>query len=382
MSNSDVELSIERAPSACPSPSRSPSVRPGARSAPFKARSKSRSTSAAPVDVESESKREEAPTPVEPVATTSASSRPKVKSKSKSSSVKEVDDKPAKAKPVKSAPSHKRRKDTTGGPVKKRPRVILSDDESDEEEAPAPAQSGGKSHAQAAESSEKENEHHSGGAGKQRSGNADSKKPVGKKRRTKDEKDDDDNGASTITKKASSSALTRKVTSSHSKGAATLDKPPVPTRELDLSTLPLPLQEMQGMLIETLATSRASSMPPSSLYTALMSSRPALKEYQSTRHEGLMEKKEWMGVIEDVLEAGWSSSGVFGKVESTIKDAADHQLESQWFYVPEKDEDEERASLIRSMMPRPGKRSETKKSKQYYWRPLGKISRWDPEDDL
>lgn len=60
----------------------------------------------------------------------------------------------------------------------------------------------------------------------------------------------------------------------------------------------------------------------------------------------------------------------------------DHQLEAQWFYVPEKDEDEERATLIRSMMPRPGKRNETKKSKQYYWRPLGKISRWDPEDDL
>lgn len=60
----------------------------------------------------------------------------------------------------------------------------------------------------------------------------------------------------------------------------------------------------------------------------------------------------------------------------------DHQLEAQWFYVPEKDQDQERATLIRSMMPRPGKRNETKKSKQYYWRPLAKISRWDPEDDL
>lgn len=42
----------------------------------------------------------------------------------------------------------------------------------------------------------------------------------------------------------------------------------------------------------------------------------------------------------------------------------------------------ERASLIRSMMPRAGKRSETKKYKQYYWRPLGKISRWDDEDAM
>ena len=38
--------------------------------------------------------------------------------------------------------------------------------------------------------------------------------------------------------------------------------------------------------------------------------------------------------------------------------------------------------LVRSMMRRPGKRSETKKAKHYYWRPLPKISRWDAEDEL
>ena len=38
--------------------------------------------------------------------------------------------------------------------------------------------------------------------------------------------------------------------------------------------------------------------------------------------------------------------------------------------------------VVRSMMRRPGKRSETKKAKQYYWRPLPKISRWDAEDEL
>lgn len=74
--------------------------------------------------------------------------------------------------------------------------------------------------------------------------------------------------------------------------------------------------------------------------------------------------------------------GVFGKVESSGKDDSGRSLEAQWFYVPEMDEDQERATLIRSMMPRPAKRSETKKYKQYYWRPLDKISRWDPEDDL
>ena len=64
------------------------------------------------------------------------------------------------------------------------------------------------------------------------------------------------------------------------------------------------------------------------------------------------------------------------------QDNANRPLEAQWFYVPELDEDQERATLIKAMMPRPAKRSETKKYKQYYWRPLDKISKWDPEDEL
>ena len=67
-----------------------------------------------------------------------------------------------------------------------------------------------------------------------------------------------------------------------------------------------------------------------------------------------------------------------------VQDATDHELalEARWFYDPDRDEDGERAMLVRSMMRRPGKRSETKKAKHYYWRPLPKISRWDAEDEL
>ncbi|EMD38380.1 hypothetical protein CERSUDRAFT_36743, partial [Gelatoporia subvermispora B] len=138
--------------------------------------------------------------------------------------------------------------------------------------------------------------------------------------------------------------------------------------------------ELQGMLIETLATSRASSLPASALYSALIATRPALKELSNSQGEKVA-KKEWVCAIEAALEAGRIQSGVFGKVES-VQAAADHTLEAQWFYQPEEDQDQERATLLRSIMPRPGKRSETKKCKQYYWRPLAKISRWDPEDDL
>ena len=67
-----------------------------------------------------------------------------------------------------------------------------------------------------------------------------------------------------------------------------------------------------------------------------------------------------------------------------MQDVADQELtlEARWFYDPDRDEDGQRAMLVRSMMRRPGKRSEAKKAKHYYWRPLPKISRWDAEDEL
>jgi len=108
-----------------------------------------------------------------------------------------------------------------------------------------------------------------------------------------------------------------------------------------------------------------------------MQSYPSLKS-RGTEHECLE-------IMERVLEGGTvagGGSGVFGKVQRNGKDESDPPLEAQWFYVPERDQDQERAQLIRSMMPRPAKRTETKKYKQYYYRPLEKISRWDPEDEL
>ncbi|KAJ7254079.1 hypothetical protein B0H12DRAFT_1050868 [Mycena haematopus] len=135
--------------------------------------------------------------------------------------------------------------------------------------------------------------------------------------------------------------------------------------------------ELCGMLIECMATSRASSLPMSTLYRTVMQSYPSLKSRGT--------EDECLELVERVLEGGTVAgrgSGVFGKVQRSGKDELDPPLESQWFYVPERDPDQERAQLIRSMMPRPAKRTETKKYKQYYYRPLEKISRWDPEDEL
>ena len=70
-------------------------------------------------------------------------------------------------------------------------------------------------------------------------------------------------------------------------------------------------------------------------------------------------------------------------MRSFVQDEGGKPLPPRYFYVPDRDVDQERAALLRNMMPRAaGRRSESMKYKQYYWKPLGKWSRWDAEDDL
>ena len=71
--------------------------------------------------------------------------------------------------------------------------------------------------------------------------------------------------------------------------------------------------EICGMLIETMALSRASSLPLSSLYKMVMQTQPSLKSQRS--------ESEWLIVFARVLQEGEAGrgSGVFGKVESSGK---------------------------------------------------------------
>lgn len=196
---------------------------------------------------------------------------------------------------------------------------------------------------------------------------------------------------------------------------------------------PLPLGELEGMVIETLATSRATSMSCEVLWRALVGGRPtlgtmvrnrtpvegAVKLEEGAPHPDIstepMSKREWLHLLTHILASGHARTGLFGRVESSASDsdaanspqnsprkrapqpqpqpqqpmspgrkrlAFKSALRAHWYYVPERDADKERAALIRSMMRGPGKRSETKKYKQYYWKPLAKITRWDREDEL
>ncbi|KAH6906584.1 hypothetical protein BKA70DRAFT_411802 [Coprinopsis sp. MPI-PUGE-AT-0042] len=234
--------------------------------------------------------------------------------------------------------------------------------------------------------------------------------------------DEETPAAPSTSKTASSSSKTappKPKTTSRKRKAPTTSTEPSDPEPFD--------DEMTGMLIEVLATSRASSLAVSVLCKSVLQAHPYLKDgaepagdsneengaFQGEGQEGTSKDagahpdgglaeagkqscpypylknrksdKAWKGVVQRVLAAGsveGGGSGVFGKVDSSGKDDSDRPLESQWFYVPECDADQDRAMLLRSLMPRPAKRSETKKYKQYYWRPLDKISRWDREDDL
>jgi len=94
---------------------------------------------------------------------------------------------------------------------------------------------------------------------------------------------------------------------SRSKPATHEPEPP-----LDPETRAL-LTEIRGMLIECMATSRASCLPISSLYKSVMECRPSLKAQRS--------EEEWIQVFRKALRSGEAGrgSGVFGKVESSFK---------------------------------------------------------------
>ena len=176
-------------------------------------------------------------------------------------------------------------------------------------------------------------------------------------------------------------------------------------------------QGLMGMVVEALAMTRASSTDVESIRKVvvvrptfffsvrfsdiLLLIRPSYR--QDTRPSLKTEhtKAHLKQLLLEILDCG-EKAGFFGSVPSSGKvgrfsaigsplalmsvlDQDDHgkPLPPRYFYVPEKDVDQERAALLRNMMPRAaGRRSESMKYKQYYWKPLGKWSRWDAEDDL
>jgi len=204
----------------------------------------------------------------------------------------------AKVKPVK----EKRKKDTERAkekkqgslePVKKKRKV--DEDEQEGDVMPSRGQKSKKTEVENVDS----NSTHAGPKKKRNSKKGDGDVHASTAKRT-------DNNRRLPKTKRSSSTIYSSEDEEDANSSKTSDPP------LDPETAALHAQ-ICGLLIETMAMSRASSLPVSSLFKLVMQDQPSLKTQRSER--------EWVEIFDRVLHAGelGRGSGVFGKVESSGK---------------------------------------------------------------
>lgn len=141
---------------------------------------------------------------------------------------------------------------------------------------------------------------------------AESAVPAIPKSRRKKRTGDDADAPCTSTKRVAKSRRSKARASSVYQDSDAEMEPVIPEAPLDAETVALHAQ-VCGMLIETMAMSRASSLPVSSLYKMVTQDQPALKTQRT--------EKEWIRLFDQVLHRGEAGrgSGVFGKVESSGK---------------------------------------------------------------
>jgi hypothetical protein len=129
--------------------------------------------------------------------------------------------------------------------------------------------------------------------------------------------------------------------------------------------------ELLGLVIQTLALARASSLTLAELTSALVRTNDTFSDLSPAAQSPL-------SIDCAALLAAGRRVGVFGLV-SPPKGGGRH-VKDRFFYVPDADDDRERAGLMSAAMP--ARRAEARRPKRYYWKPLGKISRWDAEDAI
>ncbi|TFY81084.1 hypothetical protein EWM64_g2925 [Hericium alpestre] len=132
-----------------------------------------------------------------------------------------------------------------------------------------------------------------------------------------------------------------------------------PLKENTRDELPMELEPpLLGSLIETLAFARASSCAAEVVWREVNAAYPNAFAHQE--HSG----DDGRALVQEVLDWG-VRRGVFGKIKSSGE-----SLPPSYFYLASLDPDRERGALMSALAPRPAKRAETMKYKQYYWRPV------------
>ncbi|KIX05491.1 uncharacterized protein Z518_06363 [Rhinocladiella mackenziei CBS 650.93] len=111
---------------------------------------------------------------------------------------------------------------------------------------------------------------------------------------------------------------------------------------------PSPEIDVRSHIINQLAFSRLSSTPLSTILSHL------------PREAGVLSINEIRSVI--------SETACIGEVAREGKDAAGKPLESEYYYIPDLDEDEKRKEAVVNDLRKPGLRACRKQHKQYFWR--------------
>ncbi|KAA1472782.1 hypothetical protein DENSPDRAFT_839147 [Dentipellis sp. KUC8613] len=129
-----------------------------------------------------------------------------------------------------------------------------------------------------------------------------------------------------------------------------------------------PEPPLLGIVIETLAFARASSWPAEVVWREVKAAYPGTfggsREASTSSDYGDDDDDGGRARVESVLEWGVRRR-VFGRIESSGE-----SLPPSYFYLAALDPDRERGALLATLAPRPAKRAETMKYKQYYWRPV------------
>ncbi|EAW11954.1 putative transcription factor Tos4 [Aspergillus clavatus NRRL 1] len=115
-------------------------------------------------------------------------------------------------------------------------------------------------------------------------------------------------------------------------------------------------ESIQNHAVNQLAFSRLSSTPFSTILNNLP---PALWK---------RDERSKQGPSNDEIRAIIDSTKCIGKVARNGKDAAGKPLESEYYYIPDFDEDDMRREAVVNDLRKPGLRSCRKQHKQYFWR--------------
>ncbi|KMP05426.1 hypothetical protein CIRG_05107 [Coccidioides immitis RMSCC 2394] len=143
---------------------------------------------------------------------------------------------------------------------------------------------------------------------------------------------------------------------------STLEKPNTPSQpyaQLPPKTNALPESDkeaIQNHIINQLAFSRLSSTP----FSTIVKNLPSDLIGKLSSERALVPTIAVISIIE--------STRCIGKVRREGKDAAGKPLESEYYYIPDMDQDENRKEAVVNGLRKPGLRNCRKQHKQYYWR--------------